>query len=290
MILIVLCYNDTMKKIIICVALIICLIAGGVVAFFVVRKNDEKIQSPTGTWWWNSKLDQETHLTFAADNGVNEIYFHTSKFDENTEAFITNANSKEIDVYWLAGEYQWLENNSKLLEKIDGYVEYQSQHKNAQFCGIHLDIEPHQSPDFKTNRQQLIYDLIDLASTLKINYPTIKFDYDLPFWFHDEITFNNQTKPAYEFMIDIANRVFVMSYRDTAEAILDIAKEEIAYAEQQNKQLVLCVETNSSEGDNVSFKEEGKQVMQEELDKLKKQIPENFGIAIHHIKTWYDLF
>lgn len=277
-----------MKKIYILIGIIFSLLLGVVVTVFTINKNYQQVYSK-GTWWWNSKLDADIYLDFASKNSVNEIYFYTSKFDEHTQSFIMKANAKNIKVYMLAGEYEWLDDNSKLLNKIDKYLEYQSTYKNANFSGIHLDIEPHQSPDFKTNRQQLIYNLIDLASTLKNTYPTIKFDYDLPFWLNDEITYNNQTKPAYEHMIDIANRIFVMSYRDTVDAILNIAKEEISYAKQQNKQLFLCAETNSSEGDNVSFKEEGKQVMGEELKKLRKEIPQNFGIAIHHIKTWYDL-
>lgn len=276
-----------MKKSIISLIIVFCVFAGVVITFSLFGAKQQT--SPAGTWWWNNKLDYDQYLNFASENNINEIYFYSNKFDETTHNFISKANAKNIEVYWLAGKYEWLSNNSDLIEKIDNYTKYQNDHQNAQFSGIHLDIEPHQNPNFNENRYQLIYNLIDLASTLKNTYPEIKFDYDLPFWLHDEITYNNKTKPAYEFMIDIANRIFVMSYRDTAEAILKIAKEEIAYAKEQNKQLVLCVETYSTEGDNVSFFEEGKQIMQKEISKLKESIPQNFGIAIHHIKSWYDL-
>lgn len=275
-----------MKKWIIVLLVVFC-VAGVVVACFSLGKSGDG--ATMGTWWWNDRLDADMYLNFASKNNVNEIYFCTSRFNELTAEFICRANEKNIQVYWLAGEFEWLEDCTDLLAQIDKYIDYQRQYSNAKFSGIHLDIEPHQSPDFGTKRSQLIYNLIDLASTLYERYPDIKFDYDLPFWLHDEITYNNQTKPAYEFLIDIANRVFVMSYRDSANAILDIAKEEISYAKAQNKQLVLCVETHSTEGDKVSFQEEGKMFMMEEINKLKKEIPNNFGIAIHHIKTWQEL-
>ena len=38
-----------------------------------------------------------------------------------------------------------------------------------------------------------------------------------------------------------------------------------------------------------SFQEEGKKVMEEEITNLRGLIPSDFGVAIHHIKTWYNL-
>lgn len=276
-----------MKKWILGLAIILCLAGGVGIYFGVTQKNS--LPSPFGTWWWNDTLDASEYLDFACDNGISEIYFCTRKFNDNTQEFISQANAKNIKVYLLAGKHEYLKDDSTLLELIDKYSQYQASHKGARFSGIHLDIEPHQSSEFKSNRYELIYNLIDLAGRLKEGYRDITFDYDIPFWLHDEITYKGQTKPAYEFMIDIADRVFVMSYRDSSAEILKIAKEELAYAKQTNNPLVLCVETNSSEGDNVSFKEEGKSIMMQEIAKVKEQIPSTFGIAIHHIKTWREL-
>ena len=281
-----------MKKIIIIILIAVCLILASLGITIALIRGRDTYNTPnscTGVWWWDDDLDIEPYLSFASDNDINEIYYCTSKFNEKTSNFIKHANSQNIKVFWLAGEYQWLDNEAKLIDQIEDYIEYQQSFPSTQFNGIHLDIEPHQNPNFDDNRYQLIYNLIDLANKLNTLYPDITFDYDLPFWLHDEINYNTISKPAYEFMIDIANRVFVMSYRDTYNAILDVAEEEISYAKNANKQLVLCVETYSTEGDKVSFYEEGKQVLIEEIKKLKAEIPNNFGIAIHQIKTWYEL-
>ena len=120
-------------------------------------------------------------------------------------------------------------------------------------------------------------------------YIDIEFGYDIPFWLDYDVIVDGITKPAYQHMIDIADRVFIMSYRDTAEKIYDISKDEIEYASSINKSVVLGVETYSEEGDIVSFKEEGKRVMIDEINKLKRIIPNNTGICIHHIKRWYDM-
>lgn len=247
----------------------------------ISKSNDYYIK---GTWWWNKNLDTK-YLDFACENNINEIYYCDSNMNEKTISFLKIANEKKLNCYLLAGEYQWVLDDSKLINLIDRYIEFNKENDNL-YKGIHLDIEPHQHPEFKENRNELITKLVGLIYKLKNKYPNIEFSYDIPFWFEDEITFNNETKEAYKFILDYADRVFIMSYRDTKDGIIKSAKEEIEYAKANNKKLVLCVETYSTEGDNVSFYEEGKTVLNNVLKELEN---ESSGIAIHHIKSWYDL-
>ena len=116
----------------------------------------------------------------------------------------------------------------------------------------------------------------------------IKFDADIPFWLDDVITFDGQTKEAYKFLIDYCNRTFIMSYRDTAQGIYDVAKDELEYAKTVNKMLFLGVETGDEE-DVVTFAQENKQYMYDELKKLYNLVDYNYGLSIHHIKSWYEL-
>ncbi len=256
---------------------------------FCCACSDDTSATECGVWWWNSNLDAEKYLSFAQDNSVSEVYYCDAGFDADTKNFIENANDRGIEVYWLAGEYEWLRDSGGLYRQIGQYVDFCTDDPSCGFAGIHLDIEPHQDPKFSEEREFLLESLISLADRLASDFPDIKFDYDIPFWIDDEITFDGVALPAYAHIVNRADRTFIMSYRDTAEAIYDVAKDEIAHAESVGKSLVLGVETYSEEGDKVSFAEEGKHVMYAEIEKLKAFIPENFGIAVHQIKTWYDL-
>lgn len=243
-----------------------------------------------GVWWWNNKLD-DSYLDFAYENNINEIYYCDSRFNEDTNEFIKKANSKEIKVYFLTGDYSWLNDDSGLIEVINKYIQYQNTHKYI-FAGIHLDIEPHQDPSFNTNRNLLLTKLALLVVDLNNNYPNISFDYDIPFWIEDEITVLNETKPVYQFILDNANRVFIMSYRDSFDAILNVSANELDYSLKHKNNLVLSVETYSQEGDMVSFYEEGKAFLNEVIEQLFVSINEKngaCGISIHQIATWYDL-
>ena len=245
-------------------------------------------------WWWDDSLDSKTskqYLDFAETNGINQIYYSSSEFGDITANFISQAKDRDISVFWLDGNYQWLTDENKksvLLQKLANYKEYNQSHPSQQFSGVHFDIEPHQADDFDSNRESLILSLITLAHELKTNNPNIHFTYDIPFWLHDEITFNNSTKPAYAHMIDIADNIVVMSYRDSAEKIISVAEEELEYASSINKTITVSVECGDH-GDNISFYEEGRTILNNELQNVYNMTPQNTGMCIHHIKSWYNL-
>ena len=240
-----------------------------------------------GVWWWNDTLSVE-YLDFAAKEGVTEIYYCSDNFDATTNEFIAKAKEYDIKVFWLSGEYQWIQDSTSLKQKLERYKEYQSNYKN-KFSGIHLDIEPHQHPEFDTKRNELLTSFVKLVYNLKKESSKIWIEYDIPFWFDDEVELNGKTKPAYQHIMDNSNRVTIMSYRDTFEEIYSIAEEEIEYAKKINKTLNLGVETRSTEGDKVSFMEEGKKEMYNQILKLRQKLPNNFIVSIHQIKTWYEL-
>ena len=79
-----------------------------------------------------------------------------------------------------------------------------------------------------------------------------------------------------------------MSYRDSAEAIYDVAQDEANYAATVDKPFNFSVETGEEE-DVVTFFEEGATYMYEQLALLRKQLPSSCGIAVHHIKSWREL-
>lgn len=241
-----------------------------------------------GTWWWSKNLDVDEYLDFAKQNNVTEIYYCDYSLNDNVANFVEKVCQSGIKVYMLAGEKEWLEDRTGLDNLIEKYINFQNNHQ-YKFSGIHLDIEPHQFSDFQQNRTTYLYKLVDLIKTNKTLYSQIKFDYDIPFWLDDEIEYNNVVKETYKHILDFADRTFIMSYRDTYQKMINVSIDEIDYARQNNKVLFLCAETYSEEGDSVSFYEEGKNYMQSELETLRAQLPETFGIAIHNIKTWKSL-
>ncbi|MDR2034664.1 MAG: hypothetical protein LBP89_08565 [Helicobacteraceae bacterium] len=242
-----------------------------------------------GVWWWHSDLiSDDRYLEFAANNDINEIYLSTNNFGEVTGDFIEKARSKGIKVFLLEGDYTYIENDDEILRIIDNFLDYQYTASDARrFAGIHLDIEPHQYPDFGDRRAEILVDYLDLIIRLSDKLP---IDIDIPFWFDDEINYSGENVPLYYALIDRVDRTFIMSYRDSALEMYNESKDEIEAAKALNKTIILGAETYSQEGDKVSYMEEGKRYMYDELNKLKDYISyPSIGVSIHQIKTWYDL-
>lgn len=281
-----------MKKFLYLVLILIITIATIFIAPLIYKNNNNNNNNNNekeilGVWWWDNRIDN-SYLDFAEENGVTEIYYYVSTFNQKIADFVKTANLKNIQVYWLTGEYQWIENYGSLKEEIAKYLDFQKNNNNL-FAGIHFDIEPHQHPEFNTRREEIIFNFIDLTFKIKNDYKDVFVEYDLPCWLDDEIEYNGQTKPAFEYIFDNSNRITLMSYRDSAEKIYNFAKDEVEYAKTNNKKLILGVETQDVNDSIVSFFEEGKKFMNQELKYLKSMLPKNFGIAIHHIVSWFDL-
>lgn len=262
--------------------------------FFIGCKNiisPEKKLRAKGVWWWDSNLDSNMYLSFAKEQNVNEIYYCDSSLDSDTKNFVLKAKSYGMKTYLLAGEYQWLYDDSNLIKLVEKYISYNKNNKDAILSGIHLDIEPHQAEDFDTNRINLITSLVTIAKKLKSTYPEIEFSYDIPFWFEEDLTINNVTKKEFEWIFDYADKVYIMSYRDSYDKILSVAQSEFDYAKSKNKLIFLSVETkNLGDGNNnVTFYEEGFSYLSSVISELDNTLPENVGISIHHIRTFREL-
>ena len=185
------------KKIIISLSLLTIFILSFVTIILLVPNNKKlNLNCDLGVWCWNEEAAYK-YLNFASENGADEIYYCSSKFDDDDKQFIKLANDKNIKVYFLAGEYDWIEDQSSLINILERYYEFYSRNQGVKFKGIHLDVEPHQFPDFKDKRQYYIEKYIQFANWIVSTYPDIKFDFDIPFWLEDFVLFVQQSSDSH---------------------------------------------------------------------------------------------
>ncbi|MFK7693543.1 cadherin-like beta sandwich domain-containing protein [Paenibacillus sp. HJGM_3] len=172
-----------------------------------------------------------------------------------------------------------------------------------RFDGVNVDVEPYISPDFKDTYPslqvqylELIEKMIERRNATGLNLP---FGPAIPKWYDSseqarDITFNGQTKWLSEHIQDMTDYIAIMDYRDTADGTAGIiagAQGEIDYANLIGKpnSVVIGVETldiaNSGDPETITFREEGRNVMEAELDKVYAAFGDKSsfgGIAMHH--------
>ena len=269
---------------------------------------DELVFKPNvdtlGVWWWSHTPIDGPYLDFAAKNGANEIYFSTNTFGTAVSDFITRAHAKGIKVYWLQGDVSWIRNDAVIRQRILLYLQYQENSAvNSRFAGVHFNIEPHQDSEWRNDplsRPGILDMYLSLVERLSTLLPDVHIDHVIPFWFRDPIMYKGESVPLYQAMIRESDRVIIMSYRDTAERIINLGsgmgpgnvQDQIAFAKSLDKPIFLGAESsNPPEGTTeISFRLKGKRFMYEELNKLKGLANyDKLGIAIHHMRTWYNL-
>ncbi|GAF07239.1 hypothetical protein JCM16418_1233 [Paenibacillus pini JCM 16418] len=254
---------------------------------------------PKATWLWNTeqiKTQANDIVSFTSANGVNQIYLQIN-IDipvSYYKAFIRLAATKGITVDALNGAPSWaLTSERNQITKFINWVEDYQSHSLAseQFHGLHMDIEPHLLPQWKTNLNSVIEQwqksVIYLTQEAKrLNMPIAA---DIPFWLSNYKATNDNITLS-RFMITAYDSITIMSYRDTAAAIYSVAERELEEARFLGKPAFAAVETKSSnEGNFITFYEEGAKYMNEQLNLLSglaKAQDAFAGVAIHDYDGW----
>ena len=261
-------------------------------------------QQARATWLWNPWMfvsDEAGTLAFLENKQVNKVYVQIDPDVPKAAygSFIAKAKALGIDVYALDGAPAWVApkgyvNQDRLMAWLTDYQKQAAA--NAGFAGVHLDVEPYLYSGWNTNRAATVkafQSLVQRArtSTAKLALP---LEADMPFWF-DEINYKNTYGSGLlaEWIIANTDGVTIMAYRDSAPMIIDIVKNEMAMAQRLGKNVVVGVETGTTdEGSIITFAEEGETFMEQELAKVAAHYagnPAYEGVAIHHVGSWMTL-
>lgn len=268
---------------------------------YITYNTSEKFGS-LGTWWWNAnqisnESQRKQRLDLLQQNHVTEIYLCvTSQSFEDLADFVIDAGSRGMRVAWLAGDVSWVESgNTGFDGAFARFKNYQNQAPaNAKFYGVHFDVEP-QAAGRSANWQGFA-DLVLRATKAAHDYGTI-IEWDIAFWLDGTtVKVNNQSVRLLDVLAENSDTLTLMSYRDTADAVLSISAEEIPLGSKYNCKIILGFESNyTAEGANLSFAEEGKaamySVVQSVLTSLsqKDTLSAGYGCAIHYVDTWLNL-
>ena len=259
-----------------------------------------------GVWWWRgedaaSPEVSAKRLDFLSKRNVSEIYFcvDLKKYHRETRSFVRAAGAKGMRVALLSGDVSWIRPGNRGFAEI--LIAYRSYQRHAapdeRFYALHLDVEPHQDNKLPDARKWQLYADFVLRAAADVHAAGEKIEWDIPFWLDDKrVAYGDrEDAPLLDVLTENSDCITLMSYRDTAEAMLDVSKTEIGMAKARNVRVVLGAETGETgEGSLVTFFEEGAKKMDVELAKVAEaldaaKVPAGAGIAIHHLGSWEKL-
>ncbi|MBQ3747647.1 MAG: hypothetical protein II863_09605 [Kiritimatiellae bacterium] len=259
-----------------------------------------------GVWWWRGEDAANPsvaakRLDFISRHGVGEIYFCVDlrKYCNETRAFVKAAGAKGMRVALLAGDVSWIRpGNRGFAETLVAYRSYQRHAApDEKFYALHFDVEPHQDAKLSDERKWQLYADFVLRAAADVHAAGEKIEWDIPFWLDGiRVAYGDrEDAPLLDVLTENSDCITLMSYRDTAEAMLDVSKAEIEMAKARNVRVVLGAETGETgEGSFVTFFEEGARKMDAELARVSNaldsaKVPAGAGIAIHHLGSWEKL-
>lgn len=259
-----------------------------------------------GSWWWaNRDLTDEkatsAKLDFLTSQGATEVYVRIDwqlPTDEIVR-FVRRAKAKGLAVSCLSGDASWIRPGNLGFEELFAkYRHYQRiAPKDARFVSLHLDVEPHVDHELSDTRKWQLYVDFFLRAMAMARRSGEKVEWDIPFWLDNVLVHYGvrEAVPLLEVLMDHADGVVLMSYRDTAPIILDCAKTELELGKTRRCRVLLGVETaKSDEGETVSFYEKGRAHLEQELSTVKQAVSATGlkaggGVAVHHVDSWIKL-
>ncbi|TNE49395.1 MAG: hypothetical protein EP343_12010 [Deltaproteobacteria bacterium] len=232
------------------------------------------------SWLWESRkflgnpTRQRKMVQFLKRNGFDAVFLqipHNPRLllkqapkalsVEAWRPWLAELHKHNIKVYALDGfkKYALPNWHDRVLEWANQVVAYnQKVHPKERFDGFHLDIEPYLLSSLWTSRRQwLAQNYLQVLSRLKklAHQNRMPLGVDIPFWYDEKdpyakagfkITYKGKKKPLNEHVIDLVDRVGIMDYRTAvygADGVIAHALGELSYASQQNKQILIGLET-----------------------------------------------
>ncbi|WP_078543357.1 hypothetical protein [Litchfieldia alkalitelluris] len=289
----------------------ICLLMSLVLTNFLNPQAVSKVHAQTtaskSTWLWHTAeiaTKSAELLHFASANGVNIIYLQVNKnvAIQHYKDFIKSAAEKGIKVYALDGAPNWVAPKGAIYQ--DQFFQWVTEYQEdalpiERFSGVHLDIEPYLYTGWNSNYKKTVLAYQNLISKAAAASSSLglTFGVDMPFWFDERMynnTFGKGTLSSW--VISKVDTTTVMVYRDQAtgaNGIIDLVRNEMNDANKQGKKIEIAVETlQSSEGDFISFYEEGQFHMDSQLNLVETEFSgySSFqGFGIHYLQSWMNL-
>lgn len=275
-----------------------------------------------GVWWWITadgvnETIREQYFDFLEENQVTEIYYYGANrlasvsTRQTVHTFVQAAMAHGFRVAALFDNQAVVNaGNTSFTGIAEQFLVYKQEYPEDALYGIHCDIEPQAAA--RANRNTWVEWVQGYADNFivaqiapaRAQGVCVELDIGCGWWLYGkEIAYTGSATHEYDGTIMNINDIManncdcmcLMSYRDTAKAVLEMGMTQRAAADAAGTKIVYGVETgDDGEGAYVDFSADSKEIMYTELSRLIYHLEQDppvgeYGFAIHHTRPWYYL-
>ena len=266
-----------------------------------------------GMWVWSKSafLTQDARqqlVQFCVKHRINHLDVHAKMSRDNQKPILQDAEAFK-DLILLAGQHNittaalrgdpkmfFSNKHEQTLRELRAIIAFsQTLPRDTLFKGIKYDVEPYGTKEWKakgTTREAVMRDYLtflrNARSVLHQEAPRLWLAVDTPFWWDDDefiLEFEDKRKRFSEHVQDLTDFIVIMSYRRSAQEVLNCVEGERRYAHRINKVIFPSLETVKLKQDpHLSFwgvpTEEFWKVVPQLLETAKED-PTVGGVMIH---------
>ena len=271
-----------------------------------------------GVWWWHvSDAYDETlgpkYMTLLEENQVTEIYFYCSYMMTTAESrakvhtFVQKAMERGMRVSVLYDNQNVVKaGDTSFTNAVNCYLQYKKEYPQDDLYGLHCDIEP-QAADRASEdgwdawTQGYVSNFIPQIAAARKQGVWVELDIGCGWWVYgakraytgtEMHEYDGTTMDLFDVIAHNVDCMCLMSYRDTAQEILNMGTGARTAADKAGCKVIYGVETgNDGEGAHVDFYADSKEIMYTELSRLNTKLETKtpvggYGFAIHYMRMW----
>ena len=216
--------------------------------------------------------------------------------------FIKAATAHGLKIHVLSGDpsHALPKNWDKVIQRVEATAAFNHGAPiDERIAGIHFDIEPHGLPEWKSamdsEKAALLTQFVEVnakaCERLRSLDSAMLYGVDITFWFDKTkpdgspfypVTYHGVTKDATKHLLDFADNVGIMSYRNSAEGkngIIDLVTKTIAYADTAKGKAYVGVKMANIGPAMEGFFGQSEAAMQQALKPIGQAFSEHRGYA-----------
>ncbi|MDP9268623.1 MAG: hypothetical protein M3P27_09925 [Acidobacteriota bacterium] len=262
-------------------------------------------QPQRAVWVWNNWVASDPErrddlIAFCRQRGINVLFLHVlpeelSVRSADFRAFLTQAHEQGFKVQALAGAPEWVFADKR--ERLSGFLAAvlkfnQEGPAEARFEGIHLDVEPYDTAEWKAGPAAVGKQYLEMLEFTRARIGALPLAADVPPWYSTVEMDATAGRSLLAAVVERVDQIGLMAYARQVRDIGGSSRYALEAARRQGKGVWVGMSAQLYDSDMKRDQPLRAQVenVVKSIEKRLKSAPGLLGIAIHDYEHYRPLY